>query len=192
MLNLLFAAVLQVGDMGRIVDLEEPAISPNGSRIAVVAIAQDLAHAAYLNTLVLVDAQSGRMQTAARATAVAVPRWSPRDERLAYIARPSENGIAQLFVRAPSGETVQLTHALGDVIDAAWSPNAREIAYVAADRQEPAPFFFAGDNDYTATGVDPVRPSLDSSGRRRREPAGSLAARGRSPRPILGEFSHHR
>lgn len=155
MLNLLFAAVLQVGDMGRIVDLEEPAISPNGSRIAVVAIAQDLAHAAYLNTLVLVDAQSGRMQTAARATAVAVPRWSPRDERLAYIARPSENGIAQLFVRAPSGETVRLTHALGDVIDAAWSPNAREIAYVAADRPEPAPFFFAGDNDYTATALTP-------------------------------------
>ncbi len=155
MLNLLFAAVLQVGDMGRIVDLEEPAISPNGSRIAVVAIAQDLPHAAYLNTLVLVDAQSGRMQTAARAPGVAVPRWSPRDERLAYIARPSENGIAQLFVRAPSGETAQLTHALGDVIDAAWSPNAQEIAYVAADRQEPAPFFFAGDNDYTATALTP-------------------------------------
>ena len=95
------------------------------------------------------------MQTVTRATDVAVPRWSPRDQRLAYLARPSESGIAQLFVRAPSGETVQLTHALGDVIDAAWSPNAQEIAYVAADRQEPAPFFFAGDNDYTATALTP-------------------------------------
>ncbi|HEY6450073.1 MAG TPA: prolyl oligopeptidase family serine peptidase [Candidatus Cybelea sp.] len=155
MFNLILAAVLQVGDMGRIVDLEEPAISPNGSRIAVVAITQDLAHAASLNRLVFVDAQSGRMQTVTRATDVAVPRWSPRDQRLAYLARPSENGIAQLFVRGPSGETVQLTHALGDVIDAAWSPSAREIAYVAADRQEPAPFFFAGDNDYTATALTP-------------------------------------
>ncbi len=141
--------------MARIVDLEEPAISSNGSRIAVVAIVQDLAHAASLNRLVFVDAQSGRMQTVTRATDVAVPRWSPRDQRLAYLARPSESGIAQLFVRAPSGETVQLTHALGDVIDAAWSPNAQEIAYVAADRQEPAPFFFAGDNDYTATALTP-------------------------------------
>ena len=41
------------------------------------------------------------------------------------------------------------------MIDAAWSPDGREIAYVAADRQAPAPFFFAGDNDYTATALTP-------------------------------------
>ncbi len=176
MLSVLLAAVLQIGDMARITNLEEPAISANGSRIALIAIAQDLADSSYVNSLVIVDASSGQMQTVTRATDVAVPRWSPRDGRLAYLARASKNGIAQLFVRTSSGETTQLTHASGDVIDAAWSPNAREIAYVAADRQEPTPFFFAGDNDYTATALTPpdhlwiVRAK---GGRARRLTAGS-------------------
>jgi hypothetical protein len=37
--------VLQLSDMARIVDLEEPVISPDGTHVAVIAIAQDLAHA---------------------------------------------------------------------------------------------------------------------------------------------------
>ncbi len=181
MLSVLLAAVLQIGDMARIVNLEEPAISADDSRIALVEIVQDLANAAYVNSLLVVDVRSGRMQTVGRATDVAVPRWSPRDGRLAYLARPLKNGVTQIFVRAPSGEVVQLTHALGDVIDAAWSPNAREIAYVAADRQDPAPFFFAGDNDYTATALTPsdhlwIVPAKGGRARRLTEGSWTIAA----------------
>ena len=50
---------------------------------------------------------------------------------------------------------MQLTHATGDVIDAAWSPDGRELAFVAADPPSTAHFFFAGDNDYTATALTP-------------------------------------
>ncbi len=155
MLSIVLASVLQIGDMARIVDLEEPAISSDGSQIALLAIGQDLAHAAYVNRLIVVNVRSGGVQTLVRGRDVAVPRWSPRGTHLAYLAQPSENAIRQLFVRNSGGTTVQLTHALGDVVDAAWSPDGRQIAYVAADRQLPAPFFFAGDNDYTATALTP-------------------------------------
>jgi dipeptidyl aminopeptidase/acylaminoacyl peptidase len=155
MLDLLLAAVLQVGDMARIVDLEEPAISPNGTRIALLAIAQDLARSAYVNNLVLVDVRTGRVQTLVRGEDVAVPRWSPQGTQLAYLARPSESAVRQLYVRSLGGRPLQLTRAQGDVIDAVWSPDGREIAYVATDRQAPTPFFFAGDNDYTATALTP-------------------------------------
>src|SRR5580658_4038934 len=98
MLSFLLGAVLQIGDMARIVDLEEPAISPNGSRIALLAIEQDLAHATYVNRLIVVDARSGREQTLMRGSDVAVPRWSPRGTELAYLARPADGANSQLFV----------------------------------------------------------------------------------------------
>jgi dipeptidyl aminopeptidase/acylaminoacyl peptidase len=167
---------LQIPDMARIIDLEEPALSADGKRIAVIAIAQDLERAAYVNSLVLVDVRTGRTQIAVPGKDVAVPRWAPKDSRLAYLARASEGAVRQLFVREPDGRSVQLTHALGDVVDAAWRPDGGAIAFVAVDPQKPTPFFFAGDNDYTATSLTPsnhlwVVPS--GGGRARRLTSGS-------------------
>jgi dipeptidyl aminopeptidase/acylaminoacyl peptidase len=155
MLSLLLAGVLQIGDMARIVDLEEPAIAPTGDRVAVISIAQDAAHASYDNSLLLVDVRTGRVQRLVHGGDVAVPRWSPDGKRLAYLAHSRGEAARQLFVREPNGVTIQLTHRAGDVIDAAWSPDGRAIAYVAADPSGSQPFFFAGDNDYTATTLTP-------------------------------------
>jgi dipeptidyl aminopeptidase/acylaminoacyl peptidase len=156
--GLLFALLLplRIGDMARIVDLEEPVISPDAARVAAIDISQDLAHAAYVNRLVVVDVASGRMRIERTGGDVAVPRWSPDGSRLAYIARPSDGAIRQLFVRGAGGTARQLTHAQGDVVDAAWSPDGRSIAYVAVDPQPPSAFFYAGDNDYTATALTPA------------------------------------
>ncbi len=162
---------LQIADMASIIDLEEPALSADGKRIAVIAIAQDLKRAAYVNSLVLVDVRTGGTQIAVRGKDVAVPRWAPKDSRLAYLAQPSEGAVRQLFVREPDGRSVQLTHAQGDVVDAAWRPDGGAIAFVAVDPQKPTPFFFAGDNDYTATSLTPsdhlwIVPSRGGSARR--------------------------
>jgi dipeptidyl aminopeptidase/acylaminoacyl peptidase len=153
MVNLVLSAVLQLSDMAKIVDLEEPAISADGTKVALISIAQS--PTAYGNDLILVDPRSGRIQTLVHGRDVAVPRWSPQGTSLAYLARPSESAVRQLFVRAERGGSLQLTRAQGEVIDAAWSPDGRELAYVAADPQAPAPFFYAGDNDYTATALTP-------------------------------------
>ena len=189
MLALLFASVLQIGDMARIVDLEEPAITPNAARIAFVAISQDLAHAAYVNRLYVVEARTGRTTALVTGPDAAVPRWSPDGARLAYLAE--SGGIRQLFVRSSDGKSVKLTHSAGDVIDEAWSPNGRELAYVAADPQKPSTFFFAGDNDYTQTALTPpdhlwVLPS--SGGKARRLTSGSWTI---APTDPGGIFSPH-
>ncbi|MGC2635224.1 MAG: S9 family peptidase [Candidatus Cybelea sp.] len=161
--SLLFAAAgpgpaapppLSLDDMARIVDLEEPAISPDARHVAFVVVTQDRSHDSYDNALAVIDIRTARMQVVASRRDVAVPRWSPDGSRLAYLARPSENRPFQLFVRE-GGANVQLTHSKGDVSDAAWSPDGRVIAFVAADPPSTAHFFFAGDNDYTATSLTP-------------------------------------
>lgn len=155
MLDILLAATLQIADMARLVDLEEPAIAPDARRVALLAITADAGRGGYENALVLVDAHTGAITTLVRGNDVAVPRWSPDGSRLAYLARPSGDAARQLFVRDARGRTTRLTRARGDVIDAAWSPDGRELAYVAADPPSGGTYFFAGDNDYTATALTP-------------------------------------
>ncbi len=148
--------VLQASDMARIVDLEEPAISPDGTRVALVTIDQDPRHAAYVDSLVVIGTRDGRGRALVRGHDVAVPRWSPDGSRIAYLARPPGEEFRQLFVRTLGGGVRRLTRARGEVIDAAWSPDGRTIAYVAADYQAAATYFFAGDNDYTAAATTPA------------------------------------
>ncbi len=158
----LSARVLEIADMARIVDLEEPAIASDGHRVALIAIRQDVQLATYVNSLEIVDVTTGATQTLIRGHDVSVPRWSPDGRLLAYLARPSEGAVQQAFLRAGDGTTQQLTHALGDVIDVAWSPDGGRIAFVATD--QPAnhlalahhhDYFLAGNNDYTATALTP-------------------------------------
>ncbi|MBV8197794.1 MAG: S9 family peptidase [Candidatus Eremiobacteraeota bacterium] len=147
--------VLSAADVARLVDLDEPAISPDGRMVALVEVTQDLARARYVNSLLLVRTADGRARPLVRGHDVAVPRWSPDGRALAYVARTGSAATRQLFVRR-NGATSQLTHARGDVVDFAWSPNGRQIAYVAADPPSGGTYFFAGDNDYTAAALTPA------------------------------------
>jgi len=172
----LLLPALQIADMSRIVDLQEPAISPDAGRIAIVEIAQNLAKASDENRLLLVNARTGAIRVLVRGSDVAVPRWSPDGRGLTYLATVKPNGIRQLFLREPDGRVRRLTQSSGDVIDDAWSPDGTQIAYVAADPQPHSTYFFAGDNDYTATALTPpdhlwVVPA--GGGRSRRLTSGS-------------------
>ncbi|MBV9234103.1 MAG: S9 family peptidase, partial [Candidatus Eremiobacteraeota bacterium] len=138
----------------RLVNVDEPAISPDGKAIAAVVVRQDVQRARYVNSLVLVRADDGAVRTLVRGRDVAVPRWAPDGRALAYVARTARAGTRQLFVRRAAA-TQQLTAAAADVIDFAWSPDGRQIAYVAADPAAGGAFFYAGDNDYTAAALTP-------------------------------------
>lgn len=152
--------VLAPTDVARIANVEEPAITPDGRTVALVVIRQNLSYATEVYSLELVDVATGRERTIVRGRDVAVPRWSPDGNALAYLARTG--GVLQAFVRDRDGHTRQLTHAGGDVIDVAWSPDGTQLAFVATDL--PAnrvalahhhDYFFAGNNDYTATALTP-------------------------------------
>lgn len=156
------ARPLQIADIARIVNVEEPAVTPDGATVAVITIRADMRAAQEVDSLELVDVATGATRTLVRGHDVAVPRWSPDGLRLAYLARPAPDAPLQAFVRARNGTTRQITHAVGDVVDVAWSPDGRRIAFVAVDPPANAAalaahhdYFFAGDNDYTATALTP-------------------------------------
>ncbi len=146
--------VLGVRDIARLVNVDEPAISPDGRIVAVVTVAQDLARARYVNSLLLVQTRNGSSRVLVRGRDVAVPRWSPNGRELAYLARGGNDPTRQLFERR-GDKAYQLTHSRGDVSDFAWSPDGGKIAFVAADPPSGGTYFFAGDNDYTAAALTP-------------------------------------
>ncbi len=155
------ARTLHIADMGRIVNLEEPAITPDGRWVALIAVRQNMAAATEVDSLELLDVSTGHLRVLVGGRDVAVPRWSPDGRLLAFLARAS-NGVMQAYVRDARGAMRQLTHAPADVIDVAWSPDGRRLAYVASDlpanREALAhhhDYFFAGNNDYTATALTP-------------------------------------
>ncbi|MEO7201620.1 MAG: S9 family peptidase [Candidatus Tumulicola sp.] len=154
------ARTLEISDAARILNLEEPAMSPDGHTVAMLVYHQDLVHAEDLPSLVLVDVASGHMRAIVRGRDVAVPRWSPDGSRLAYLAADA-NGVVQIYQRSLDG-VGRVTESPTDIIDFEYRPDGREIAYVAADLPanrvalaEHHDYFLAGNNEYTATALTP-------------------------------------
>lgn len=159
------ARTLQIEDSRRIVTLDEPAISPDGTRIAVVATHSDYQRASYRNELLLVSVSSGSVARIAGGDDVAVPRWSPDGSQLAYLAKA--RGAYQVFVRPASGQTRRITNAPGGVDDFAWRPDGKAVLFGAYDVLPQRDYFDVGENDYTATAPAPPLHLwiVDASGR---------------------------
>ena len=144
------ARPIAISDMRAIAVLEQPAIAPDGSRVAVV-VTRDAK-----SSLVLVDAKTGGQTTIASGGNVADPRWSPDGSALGYLQQENGGGKLQLFTVTNANGPRQITHSATDLTDFAWSPDGRTIAYDAPDVLSSSGFFYAGDNDYTLTA--PIAP----------------------------------
>lgn len=143
------ARPLAIADMRSIVVLEQPAIAPDGTRVALV-VKRDQE-----NTLVLIDTSTGDQTTIARGGDVEDPRWSPDGTTLAYLQHDREGGVLQIFMLGAKSGTQQITHSDSDIADMAWRPDGAAIAYAAGEKLKERGFFYAGDNDYTATALTP-------------------------------------
>ncbi len=147
--------LITVADMRRFADIEQPAISPDGRRVAALVIRQRYEHADYESELVVIDAVSGSTQLLRRGHALGALRWSADGSRLGFLAAPQGSQRLQVFVHTERGDR-QITHVPAGVIDYAWSSDGRRLAFTAPD--EPVlrgnvrhELFDVGNNDYTLT-----------------------------------------
>ncbi len=120
-------------DLLRIRFVSDPALSPDGRRVAFVVTVLSEDHDEYLSTIWIVDVNGGEPRRfTAGPKRDTEPRWSPDGRWLAFISEREDKKKGQLYVMpADGGEAVRLTDLRHGVSDPAWSPDGTRLAFIA-------------------------------------------------------------
>lgn len=147
------SARLQLADLRKTVNVRDPQISPDGSRVLILVSHGDYGKDKTVTDLVVVDVASRRERTLVRDGRVREARWSPDGRNVAYIAPPrSGDESAQLFaLPMGGGEPLQLSHEKGGVEDFAWRPDGRRILYAGTPEAPNAKAIEAHDDAFDVT-----------------------------------------
>lgn len=128
------ARLLRPSDIARIVNLEQPMISPDGRHIALVAGMTDADRVTSTSELLLVDVASNAISKITVGRGVSDPRWSPDGKRLGYLASDRRDGRFQVFVRdnelhvVDGGRDVDVTRRLDrNVGGSLWLPGSKSL-----------------------------------------------------------------
>jgi dipeptidyl aminopeptidase/acylaminoacyl peptidase len=156
------ARKIELGDLQKIVDVSEPAISPDGKSIVIIVSRVNWDADRHDSQLVLVDIATGvqRPLTNIR-KGLSSPQFSPSGDRLAFLAEAGEEkkAAAQIFVMPLNGgEPQQITAAPLGVEHFAWRPDGSSFAFASPDEppnkaeiEKHHDLFEVGDNDFLAT-----------------------------------------
>jgi len=120
---------------GRVVQLAEPRISPDGRQVVLVTRRAHYDANRFDAELTLVDVATGAHRNLAPTRhTIGSPRWSPNGDRLAFLA-PGDSGKAQIWVLplATGGEAAMITSAKRGVRQFAWRPDGAALAFVTED-----------------------------------------------------------
>src|SRR5205085_2352500 len=123
-----------IDNIGKIVRVNDPQISPDGRSITMVVSRANYEENRYDAELTLIDVATRAQRVLTRdRRGITQARWSPDGTRLAFLA--AVDGKPQLFVLPMNGgEAWQVTKPSTGVQQYAWRPGmSGEIAYVAAD-----------------------------------------------------------
>src|SRR5580692_6576365 len=127
-------ATFDLAWVGKIVRVSDPQISPDGKSLVTVVTKPDYANDLNLSELSLVDIASGktRLLTHGRKTA-SFPRWSPRGDRLAFLAADGDKHTQIFVLEMAGGDALQVTKSPTSIQQYAWKPDGSAFAYAAAD-----------------------------------------------------------
>jgi dipeptidyl aminopeptidase/acylaminoacyl peptidase len=172
---------MTLDDFSKIVTISGPAISHDGTRIAAVISRVNLKDDRHDTQLVLIDVNTGaQLPLTFDRQGVGNPRWSPTDDRIAFMAEADTGKAkkAQVFVISlAGGEARKITDAPEGVEQFAWSPDGTSIAYAtpdppgqkALDQREDS-FVMGDDGLFTSAAPRPQHiwmVNADGSGNRR-------------------------
>jgi dipeptidyl aminopeptidase/acylaminoacyl peptidase len=123
----------ELDDLWSLVSLSDVQVSPDGHTVMVVVARANPAENRADRSLVAIDTTNGESRTFSELRDVSSPRWSPRGDRLAFLARDDKTGYPQAFVLPLPGEARCVTHFPRGVEQLAFSPDGDSLAVIAAD-----------------------------------------------------------
>ncbi len=130
-----WAERIGIQHLGKVVGVSSPEMAPDGRSVVIVVSRVNYAENRHEPQLVLVDVATGVQRVLTDRRGLSSPRFSASGARLGFLA--SVDGKPQVFVLPMGGgESTQITKSPTGVQQFAWSPDEKEIAFVAAD--EPA------------------------------------------------------
>lgn len=133
---------MQLDDLGRLVRVSDPQISPDGKSIVIVVGRANYEENRSDADLVLVDVATGSQRTlTSDRRNVSHPRFSPSGDRLAFLSNVAAGANSparpQIFLMPMGGGDVRrITNAPKGIQQFAWSPDGRSIVYATEDDLE--------------------------------------------------------
>jgi len=139
-----------------LVTIEQPQISPDGTRVAYVRKTADYKADEVMTEIDLVDVATGAKRVLTRdRKGIGAIHWSPSGDRLGFTAATGTDKLPQIFsLPMDGGDPLQLTTSNGGVEDFAWKPDGSALVYAATDPPAPAkpegfePAFFVTDEHF--------------------------------------------
>ena len=143
----------------KLVRINDVALSPDGSRVAVVVSRPNFDQNRYDGELLLIDAATGTTRSLSHDRwSMFGPTWSPDGTRIAFMSMSDAKdapGVQVFVLPVAGGEARRVTSAKEGVDQYAWNPAAGEIAYATADtaavrtgEERYNDSFEVGDDDY--------------------------------------------
>jgi len=135
-------ARFQLDDLGRVVRVSDPQIAPDGRSIVVVVARANYDENRWDANLVSVDVAGGATHALTQdRRGVAMPRFSPKGDRLAFLSSTAvaagQQPHPQIFVMPlAGGDAKRVTAAPKGVQQFAWSPDGSTFAFVTEDEPE--------------------------------------------------------